>query len=123
MILLNSLPDEYLVVKNALQYSGTVPSVDLIVFGLKSRELELKIQKHNGSNLFVKGKVKVGQSSKDNGKTHQRNVGFKNNKNSKGNSRTNGESKKCFFPNKVGHLKKNCYDWIKSTNRIVQRQT
>ncbi|XP_031262144.1 uncharacterized protein LOC116120326 [Pistacia vera] len=27
MILLNSLPDEYLVVKNALQYTGTVPAL------------------------------------------------------------------------------------------------
>ena len=43
MILLNSLPDEYLVVKNALQYTGTVPSVDLIIAGLKFRELELRI--------------------------------------------------------------------------------
>ncbi|MDD0148768.1 hypothetical protein PSY31_24105, partial [Shigella flexneri] len=42
MILLNSLTEEYLVVKNALQYSGTVPKLDLIISGLKARELELK---------------------------------------------------------------------------------
>lgn len=43
MILLNSLTKDYQVVKNALQYSGTVPSLDLIIAGLKARELELKV--------------------------------------------------------------------------------
>ncbi|XP_031266617.1 uncharacterized protein LOC116125023 [Pistacia vera] len=43
MIFLNSLTKDYQVVKIALQYSGTVPSVDLIVSGLKARELELKV--------------------------------------------------------------------------------
>ena len=45
MILLNSLTDDYQVVKNALQYSGTVPNLDLITAGLRARELELKTQK------------------------------------------------------------------------------
>ena len=45
MILLNSLTEEYQVVKNALQYSRTVPSLDLIVTGLKAWEVELKSKK------------------------------------------------------------------------------
>lgn len=45
MIMLNSLTDDYLVVKNALQYTGAVPSIDLIVSRLKARELELRVQK------------------------------------------------------------------------------
>ena len=56
MILLNSLPDEYDVVKHALRYTGIVPSLDLVVSGIKARELELGTSKKTGNNLFVKGK-------------------------------------------------------------------
>ena len=45
MILLNSLLPEYQVVKNALQYTGTVPKLDLIISGIKARELELNANK------------------------------------------------------------------------------
>ncbi|XP_031268087.1 uncharacterized protein LOC116126551 [Pistacia vera] len=51
MIPLNSLTKDYQVLKNALQYSGTVPSLDLIIAGLKARELELKVHKRSGNNL------------------------------------------------------------------------
>ena len=54
MILLNSLPDEYNVVKHALQYTEIVPSLDLVIFGIKARELELNTSKKSGNNLFVK---------------------------------------------------------------------
>ena len=40
MILLNSFPTDYLVVKNALQYIGIVPNLDLIISSIKSREPE-----------------------------------------------------------------------------------
>ncbi|XP_031249850.1 uncharacterized protein LOC116107700 [Pistacia vera] len=58
MILLNSFTDECQVVNNTLQYIGTVPSVDLIVAGLKAREL---VQKRSGNSLFVKGKGETSQ--------------------------------------------------------------
>lgn len=41
MILLNLLPMDYLVVKNALQYTGTVPKLDLVIAGIKAKELVL----------------------------------------------------------------------------------
>jgi len=41
MILLNSLPDDYDVVKHALRYTGITPSLDLVISGIKARELEL----------------------------------------------------------------------------------
>ena len=56
MILLNSLPNDYDVVKHALWYNGIVPSLDLVIFGIKARELELSTSKKLGNNLFVKGK-------------------------------------------------------------------
>ena len=60
MILLNSLLDDYNVVKHALQYTGIVPTLELVIFGIKVRELELHISKKPGNNLFVKGKFKNG---------------------------------------------------------------
>lgn len=39
MLLLNLLPNEYLVVKNALQYTRLVPKLDLLIVGIKSKEL------------------------------------------------------------------------------------
>ena len=42
MILLNALPDEYSVVKNSLQYTGVVPRLDLVISGIRARELELR---------------------------------------------------------------------------------
>ena len=56
MILLNSLPEEYNVVKHALQYTGIVPSLDLVISGIKARELELNSSKKPANNLFVRGK-------------------------------------------------------------------
>lgn len=58
MILLNSLPTEYQVIKNALQYTIIVPEFELVVVGIKVRELELNAQKWfgNDNNLFAKEK-------------------------------------------------------------------
>ena len=54
--MLNSLPEEYSVVKNVLQYSGIVPTVELVTSGIKAREQELKVTKRSSNNLFAKGK-------------------------------------------------------------------
>ena len=56
MILLNSLPDDFNVVKHALQYTDIVPTLDLVISGIKARELELNTSKKSVNNLFVKGK-------------------------------------------------------------------
>ena len=56
MILLNSLPDNYDVVKHALRYTSILPSLDLVISGIKARELELSTSKKSGNNLFIKGK-------------------------------------------------------------------
>ena len=41
MFLLNLLPDDYHVVKNVLQYTRIVSKLELVIFGIKARELEL----------------------------------------------------------------------------------
>ena len=62
MILLNSLPDDYNVVKHALQYTSIVPTLELVISGIKARELELHTSKKPSSNLFVKGKFEKRQN-------------------------------------------------------------
>ena len=110
MILLNSITKEYMVVvKNALLYTGTVPSIDLITSGLKARELELRVQKKNNNSLFVKRKG----DSRQLGSNSNFNTGFRNKKKGKNTHKTKGETRKCFFCNKTSHLKKNCYKWIR----------
>lgn len=109
MILLNSLDNEYQVVKNALQYTSTIPSVDLIVAGLKARELELRVQKRSGNSLFVKGKGEISQV----GSNPHHDSGSMNKKKGKNTNKSKGETRKYFYCNKTGHLKKNCLKWIR----------
>ena len=62
MILLNSLPDAYIIVRNVLQYTGTKPKLELVKYGIKARELELYAQKRNGNKLYVKSKIERKES-------------------------------------------------------------
>ena len=41
MILLDSLSDDYHVVKNVLQYTSIVRKLELVIFGIKAGKLEL----------------------------------------------------------------------------------
>ncbi|TXG46510.1 hypothetical protein EZV62_027990 [Acer yangbiense] len=57
IILLNSLPDSFKDVKAAIKYGRTSLSLEECISALKSKELELKIEKKdNGENLFVSGR-------------------------------------------------------------------
>ncbi|GAB2267012.1 hypothetical protein Dimus_037929 [Dionaea muscipula] len=94
MILLQSLPDEYFVVKNSVKYSGVTPTVELVISGLKARELELNIDKRKGSDLlFVKGKQTENKFSKGNQFDIKKKRGIM----------------KCSFCGKNGHVKRYCF--------------
>ncbi|TXG72359.1 hypothetical protein EZV62_000945 [Acer yangbiense] len=55
IILLNSLPDSFKDVKAAIKYGRSSLSLEECISALKSKELELKIEKKdNGENLFVR---------------------------------------------------------------------
>ncbi|TXG60347.1 hypothetical protein EZV62_014920 [Acer yangbiense] len=57
IILLNSLPESFKDVKAAIKYGKSSLSLEECVSALKSKELELKIErKDNGENLFVRGR-------------------------------------------------------------------
>ncbi|TXG58940.1 hypothetical protein EZV62_016769 [Acer yangbiense] len=67
IILLNSLPDSFKDVKVAIKYGRTSLSLEECIFALKSKDLELKIEKNDsGENLFVMGRQPV-----RNGKQHR----------------------------------------------------
>ena len=107
MILLNSLRDDFNVVKHALQYTGIVPTLDLVISRIKARELELNTSKKSTNNLFVKGK----SDKKNNSGNSNQSVGsgFKG-KNKKGKQKPKW---KCYHCGKEGHIKKYCYDLLK----------
>ena len=59
VILLNSLPESYKDVKNAIKYGRDEFSYDIVVSSLRSRELELKSEiKEMGEGLIVRGRIK-----------------------------------------------------------------
>ncbi|KAK2646260.1 hypothetical protein Ddye_021455 [Dipteronia dyeriana] len=60
IILLNYLPESFKDVKVAIKYGRTFISLEECVSALKSKELELKIEKNDGGeNLFARGRQPV----------------------------------------------------------------
>ncbi|TXG54059.1 hypothetical protein EZV62_019315 [Acer yangbiense] len=74
IILLNSLPDSFKDVKAAIKYGRSSLSLEECISALKSKELELKIEKKdNGENLFVRGRQPVkNHNNNSNNKTKGR---------------------------------------------------
>ena len=117
IILLNSLPDSFKDVKAAIKYGRSSLSLEECISALKSKDLELKIErKDGGENLFARGRPPVknnNQNSKYKGrsKTPNRN---------RSQSRNRSGSKKCYFCGKEGHIKKYCYEFKKKTQDNTQ---
>ena len=58
-VLLNSLPEAYKEVKNALKYGRDSVKTNAIISALRTRELKIQSSQkehHSGNSLFVKGK-------------------------------------------------------------------
>lgn len=97
-VLLNSLPDAYKEVKNAMKYGRESITTDAIISALRTKELELQVIKKeqpNAEGLFVKGKNKPNQSKG-------------------GKQQTNEEHKPktklmCNYYKKQGHLMRDCF--------------
>lgn len=56
VILLNSLPKSFKEIKVAIKYGKDKLTVDMVLDALRTKELELKIEKKDSDALFVKGK-------------------------------------------------------------------
>ena len=68
-VLLDSLPEAYKEVKNALKYGRDSVKTDVIISALRTRELEIHSshkENHSGDGLFVKGKPQNNQSKNSN---------------------------------------------------------
>ncbi|CAM8934809.1 unnamed protein product [Rhodiola kirilowii] len=127
MILMNSLPDQYQVVKDAFQYTGTVPAYDLLCSALRTRECELKnLKSRSGSGLFVKNKTPSNNfnrfKSNNNNSNRPRHDKRKDVKPSNNNS-AGKETRKCYYCGNVGHLRKQCNKWLNRTNTNANHET
>ena len=80
------------------------------ISGIRARELELRTSRIGGANLFVKGKNEKKYNSPKNHQTNnQEPKGKKKNKQYK----NKDSDKECYHCGKMGHLKKNCYKFIR----------
>uniref|UniRef100_A0A803Q1I6 Retrovirus-related Pol polyprotein from transposon TNT 1-94 n=1 Tax=Cannabis sativa TaxID=3483 RepID=A0A803Q1I6_CANSA len=63
IIILNSLPESYRKVKNAIKYCKIEITLEEVISALKSKDLEIKSEKHGGSNEevnFSRGDLIIG---------------------------------------------------------------
>ena len=93
-VLLDSLPEAYKEVKNALKYGRDSVKIDVIISALRTRELEIHSshkENHSGDGLFVRGKSQNNQSKNSN-------KSFSNE------DKKGKQKKKCKYCKKKGHL-------------------
>ncbi|TXG56949.1 hypothetical protein EZV62_018262 [Acer yangbiense] len=110
VILLNSLPDSFKDVKAAIKYGRTSLSLEECISVLKSKDLELKMEKKdNGENLSVRGRQPV------------RNENNNSNTNSYKGQHKNDYSRKVWMY--LLKSKDQAFDSFKAWKKLVENQT
>lgn len=105
MILLNSLPDSYKDIKNAIKYSRDALTQSIVTNARRSRELEVnKESKLNlgEESLFVRGRPEKRENN-------SQNKIFKSKSKIRSKSRDKG-NKKCYHCGKLGHFTRDCFE-------------
>lgn len=111
IIIFNSLPE----VKSAIKYERSSIIIDEVIFAVKSKDLEIEADmKTSGDfrNHMARGKQQCKSTAGNN---------FKSKNHDKASTKINTQStnfnadKKRFFCNKMDHIKKDCYSWIKNS--------
>ena len=97
---MNSLPDSYREIKNAIKYGRESLTFETVVNALKSRDLELK-NETKGEGLITKGRTPTRNWNQNNGN--------KNNFRSKSRSKSKARGKKCYYCQKEGHFIRECF--------------
>ncbi|KAL2505113.1 putative gag-pol polyprotein [Abeliophyllum distichum] len=100
-------------VKTAIKYGRDTLTSDIVVNSLRSKDLELKTEKADGStfeSLYVRGRS---QNRQNGGYDSQQSQGSNNNYKKKNKVRSRSKSKtrgkKCYGCGKSGHFIKDCY--------------
>ncbi|PON91480.1 Zinc finger, CCHC-type [Trema orientale] len=107
IIIQNSLPDSFKEVKSAIKYGRTSITLEEVLLALRSKDLELKVEKQtysDGENYYVRGRSQQ-KGNNQRGRSSSKGKG-------RSNSRGPNASKKCYYCGKVGHIKKECYIWL-----------
>ena len=103
IILLNSLPESYKELKAAIKYGRDSLTLDDVLGALRSRELEIKIEKKATSEgLQVRGRTPRRDHQKGRGKSRSKSRG----------------KRVCWHCQKEGHLRRNCPDRKKGSESI-----
>ena len=100
VILLNSLPDSYREIKNAIKYGRDSLTFETVVSALKSRDLELR-NETKGEGLITRGRTPTRNWNQNNGN--------KSNLRNKSRSKSKTRGKKCYYCQREGHFIKDCF--------------
>ena len=107
--LLNAIPDSYNDVKSAIKYGRDEVTLDIMVNGLKSKELDLKHSggnKNSGEVMHVRGRPQNRsnyQKNASNGESSKKKF-----ENGRGRSKSRFKAKKCYNCHETGHFIKDC---------------
>ena len=110
IVLLNAIPDSFNDVKSAIKYGRDSVTLDIVVNGLKSKELDLR---HSGMGKQSGGEVMHVRGRPQGRSSPQKNVsngssGKKSNSASKSRSKSRSSARKCYNCHESGHFVKDC---------------
>ena len=110
IVLLNVIPDSFNDMKSAIKYGRDSVTLDIVVNGLKSKELDLRhsgMGKQSGREVMhVRGRPQGRSSPQKN--VSNGSFGKKSNSASKSRSKSRSSARKCYNCHESGHFVKDC---------------
>lgn len=105
--------------KSPIKYEKSSITLDEMTFALWSKDFEIRADKKTSDDSkyhMSRGKQECKNTNESNSKlkNHGKTSTKINNK-----SINSNVDKKCFYCNKMSHIKKDCYSWIKKTRTLM----